>query len=148
MIQTVHDHLRAVHEHLRAVVGGLGHAELAALPDHGERLRQLAASVPPAVWQKVSGAVAKRYYALERRYGRTTAIAILSAGIAGTAVPLPGTTVLAMAPLIALAELHHQVATADPDSASLGAKIHLAESEVLHLGRKWMQDLAGVLKQE
>ena len=138
-----------VHEHLRAVVSGLGHAELAALPDHGERLRQLAASVPPAVWQKVSGAVAKRYYALERRYGRTTAIAILSAGIAGTAVPLPGTTVLAMAPLIALAELHHQlVAAPSPGGAPWRAKINLAESEILHLGRQWMQDLAGVLKEE
>jgi hypothetical protein len=140
--------IKTVHEHVRAVLGGLGHADLAALPDHGERLRQLVASVPPAVWQKVSASVAKRYAALERRYGRQTPIAILSAGIAGTAVPLPGTTVLAMAPLIALAELHHQVATADPGGDSWGSKIHLAESEILHHGRKWMQDLAGVLKQE
>ena len=140
--------IHIVHEHLRAVVRGLGHAELAALPDHGERMRQLVASVPPAVWQKVSASVANRYSALEKRYGRQTAIAILSAGIVGTAVPLPGTTVLAMVPLIALAELHHQVATADPAGDSWGAKIHLAESEILHQGRKWMQDLAGVLKQE
>jgi hypothetical protein len=122
---------------------------LAALPDHGERLRQLVASVPPAVWHKVSGAVATRYNSLEGRYGRPTAIAILSAGIVGTAVPLPGTTVLAMAPLIALAELHHQlVAAPDPGGAPWGATIHLAESEILHHGRQWMQDLAGVLKEE
>jgi hypothetical protein len=140
--------IKTVHEHLRAVAGRLGHAELAALPDHGERLRQLVASVPPAVWHKVSGAVATRYQGLEGRYGRTTALAILSAGIVGTAVPLPGTTVLAMVPLIALAELHHQVATADPSGDSWGAKLHLAESEILHHGRQWMQDLAGVLKQE
>src|SRR6516162_4706043 len=139
--------IHIVHEHLRAVVGRLGHAELAALPDHGERLRHLVARVPPAVWHKVSGAVARRYQSLEGRYGRPTAIAILSAGIVGTAVPLPGTTVVAMAPLIALAELHHQL-VAEPSSggASLGAKIHLAQSDILNLGKQWMQDLAGVLK--
>ena len=114
-----------------------------------ERLRQLVASVPPAVWHKVSGEVATRYHSLEGRYGRPTAIAILSAGIVGTAVPLPGTTVLAMAPLIALAELHHQlVAVHGPGGAPWGAKIHLAESEILHHGRQWMQHLADVLKEE
>jgi hypothetical protein len=141
--------IQTVHEHLRAVVGRLGHAELAALPEHGERLRQLVASVPPAVWQKVSGSVAKRYSDLERRYGRRTAIAILSAGIAGTAVPLPGTTVLAMAPLLAVAELHHQLAAAPgPDASTWAAKIHFTESEILDFGRQWMQDLADILKEE
>ena len=141
--------IHIVHEHLRAVVGRLGHAELAALPDHGERLRHLVARVPPAVWHKVSGAVARRYHSLEGRYGRPTAIAILSAGIVGTAVPLPGTTVVAMAPLIALAELHHRLhAAPGPGGAPWGANIHLAESEILHHGRQWMQDLAGVLKEK
>ena len=141
--------IHIVHEHLRAVVHGLGHAELAALPDHGERLRHLVASVPPHVWHKVSGAVQARYQSLEGRYGRPTAIAILSAGIVGTAMPVPGSTVLAMAPLIGLAELHHRLAAAPgPGGAPLGAKIHLAELEILDLGRQWMQDLAGVLKEK
>jgi hypothetical protein len=141
--------IHAVHEHLRAVAGRLGRAELAAHPDHGERLRHLVAGVPPAVWHKVSGAVAARYLSLEGRYGRPTAIAILSAGIVGTAMPLPGSTVLAMAPLIGLAELHHRLAAArGRGGAPLGAKIHLAESEILDLGRQWMQDLAGVLKEK
>jgi hypothetical protein len=140
--------IQAVQDHLRAVAGGLGHAELAALADHGERVQQLVASVPPAVWHKVSGAVATRYQSLEGRYGRPTAIAIVSAGIVGTAVPLPGTTVVAVAPLIGLAELHHQlVGKHDPGGASWGAKVHLAESEILQLGRQWIQDLAGVLKE-
>jgi hypothetical protein len=139
--------IHKVHEHLRAVASRLGPVEWAALPDHGERLAQLAARVPPAVWLKVSGAVATRYRNLEARYGRPTALAILSAGIVGTAVPLPGTTVLAMAPLLAVAELHHQLhAAPSPGGTPLGEKIHLAESEILHLGKRWMQDLAGVLK--
>jgi hypothetical protein len=140
---------RIVHEHLRAVAHGLGHAECAALSDHGERVRQLVASVPPAVWHKVSGKVATHYHNLEGRYGRPAAIAIVSAGIVGTAVPLPGTTVVAVAPLIAVAELHHQLIGASGlGDSPLAAKIHLAESEVLHLGKQWMHDLAGVLREE
>jgi hypothetical protein len=141
--------IRIVHEHLRAVAHGLGHVECASLSDHGERVRQLVASVPPAVWHKVSGTVATHYHSLEGRYGRPTAIAIVSAGIVGTAVPLPGTTVVAVAPLIAVAELHHQlVAAGGPGGPHLVATIHLVESEVLHLGRQWMHDLAGVLMEE
>lgn len=141
--------IKAVHEHLRAVVHGLGHIELAAIPEHGERLKQLVASVPPAAWDKVSNEVATRYHKLEGRYGRPTALAILSAGIVGTAVPLPGTTFVAVAPLIALAELHHQlVAEPGPGGAPWVTKIHLAESEVLDLGKQWMQDLAGLVNEE
>ncbi len=140
--------IHIVHEHVRAIVGRLGHAEWPSLPDHGERVRHLVAHVPTAVWDKVSGTVATRYHTLEHRYGRPTALAILSAGLVGTAVPLPGTTFIAMAPVIAVAELHlHLVAEAGPD-ASLVQRVHLAESELLHLGRQWMQDLAGVFQEE
>jgi hypothetical protein len=75
--------IQAVHDHVRAVAGAVGHAQLAALADHGERVRQLVASVPTAAWHKVSGEVATHYHHLEGRYGRTTAVAILSAGIVG-----------------------------------------------------------------
>jgi hypothetical protein len=141
--------IQAVHDHLLAVAGAVGQAQLAALTDHSERVRQLVVSVPPAVWHKVSAKVATHYHNLEGRYGRATAIAIVSAGIVGTAVPLPGTTVLAAAPLIALAELHHQlVGKHDPGGASWGSKLHLTESEILDLGRQWMKDLADALKDE
>jgi hypothetical protein len=53
-----------------------------------------------------------------------------------------------MAPLIALAELHHQLVPATgPGGAFGGVKIHLAESEIVNLGRQMMQDLAGMLKE-
>jgi hypothetical protein len=138
----------SIHEHIQAVSGSLGFAELAAIADHSERVRHLVAHVPPAVWDKVSGAVATRYRPLEERYGRPTAIAIISAGIVGTAVPLPGTTLLAVAPVIAAAELHHRLVAHGLDLASLVHRIPLAESEILHLGRQWMQDLTGVLQEE
>jgi hypothetical protein len=138
--------IQAVVEHVRAVLGGLGHAEWAALPDHGERVQRLVATVPGAVWNKVSAEVAARYRTLEERYGRRTALATLSAGILASAVPVPGSTVLAMAPLVALVELHYRLA-AEPAGAARAVKIHLAESEILHLGRQWVQDLTGALKQ-
>jgi hypothetical protein len=138
--------IRAVYEQVRAIVSGLGRAEWAVLLDHGERLQQLGASVPPAVWHKVSGSVATHYRPLEERYGRPTAIAILSAAIVGSAVPAPGTTFLAMASVIALAELHHQLGAGLVLGAADAVKMRLAESEIL--ARQWPQDLAGVLKQE
>jgi len=141
--------IQALHEHIRAIAGRLGHVHLVALPEHGERLRQLVAGVPPAAWNKVSDAVSKRYHSLEGRYGRPTALAIVSAGIIGTAVPLPGTTFVAVATLLALAELHHQLAmSSGPDAAPWAAKIHLAESEIMDLGKQWMQELGDVLKEQ
>jgi hypothetical protein len=138
--------IRSIHEHIQAVAGKLGHPAVAALAEHGERVQKLVAHVPPAVWHKVSDAVAARYRPLEERYGRPTAIAIVSAGIVGTAVPLPGTTVVAVAPVLAAAELHHRLVAQGLDIVSLVQKIHLDESEILHLGRQWMHDLAGVLR--
>jgi hypothetical protein len=62
---------------------------------------------------------------------------------------VPGTTVLAAAPLIGLAELYRQlVVKHEPGDTSRGAEIHLAESEILHLGQHLMQDLASILKED
>ena len=141
--------IQAVYEHVRAVVHRVGHPDWAALPEHGERVQRLVAHVPEAIWHKVSSTVETHYRNLEQRYGRHTAIAILSAGIVGSAVPLPGTTILAVAPLIGLAELHHRV-TAGPGlgGAVEAVKTRLADSEIVQLGRQWVQDLAEALKQE
>jgi hypothetical protein len=141
--------IQVVYEHVRTILSRLGRTEWAAFSDHGERVQQLVANVPPAVWRKVSGAVAAHYRGLEERYGRATAIAILAAAIVGSAVPAPGTTFLAMAPLIALAELHHQLTTGPGLSGAVDVvKVRLADSEILQLGRQWVQDLADVLKQD
>jgi hypothetical protein len=138
--------MEAVHEQIRAAAGAAGHPELAALPGHGERLECLVARLPSAVWHKVSQAVRTRYHSLEARYGRATAITILAAGIVGSAAPVPGSSVVAMAPLIGLAELHHRLAPRlKPTGAALAAKVELAEAEVLQLGKQWVHDLAGLL---
>jgi hypothetical protein len=120
----------------------------AGLADHEEHLRRLAAELPPAVWQKVKNAVATRYYELEARYGRRTALAIVSVGILATPVPVPGSTFLAAAPLIGLAELHRRLtAVPEPPAADLMTKITITEAESHHLGRQWAQELATLLKQ-
>jgi hypothetical protein len=137
--------IHVVHERLRAVASGLGQAEWAALTDHAERLEHLVANVPHAVWHKVSRAVVERYGQLEERYGRPTAIAILSAGIAGSAVPVPGTTFVAMAPLIGLAELHHKLVI-ESGAGTMAQAVYLAESEILHLGKQWVHELAAALE--
>jgi hypothetical protein len=46
------------------------------------------------------------YQKLESRYGRATALAIMAAGIAGLPIPIPGTSFLAAAPIIAMAEVY------------------------------------------
>jgi hypothetical protein len=64
-------------------------------------------------------------------------------------VLLPGASVLAAAPLIALVELRHQlVGKHDPGGTSQWAELRLAESEILDLGRQGIRDLAGVQKEE
>jgi hypothetical protein len=141
--------MSAVREHLRSVVEAVGHPEWAALSDHGERVQRLLAEMPAAVWHKVQGAVATKYRTLEDRYGRPMAVAIISAGILGTAVPLTGTSIVAAAPLIGLAELHHRL-TAEGDSAAEGSieKVRLAKTEIRQVGERWVDELVSLLKQE
>jgi hypothetical protein len=134
----------AVREHVKAVAKAIGRSEWAALSDHGERLERLVKEIPLATWRKVKHAISTNYQRLEARYGRPTAVAIVSAGIVGTAVPLPGTSIVAVAPLIGLAELHHRIATAD-EQGILG-KLRLAEADVRQTGKQWIEDLGNLVR--
>src|SRR4051794_40886702 len=119
--------MQAVHEQIQAVTAAAGHGDL---PDHAERLRHLVAGLPSDLWHKLSAAVGTKDHQFETRYGRATAVAIVAAGIVGTAVPLPFTSVLTAAPVIGLAELHHQVApTLYAAREDVAAKAELAETE-------------------
>jgi hypothetical protein len=139
--------VRAVAAHVRAVVGGLTDPGWAGLGDHEEWLRRVAAELPPAVWHKLQKAVATRYSQLEGRYGRSTALAIVSVGILATPLPVPGSALLAVAPLIVLAELHHRLtAVPEPPAEELLTRTTLTEAERHHLGQKCVQELATLLK--
>jgi hypothetical protein len=74
------------------------------------------------------------------------ASAIVVAGILGTAVPLPGTSVVAAAPLLGLAELHHQLPAMTKQVAELGAMVSHANAEIRRLAELWLHDLAQLVE--
>jgi hypothetical protein len=137
--------MHTVHERVRAVAHATGGAEWAELPGHVERLERLVAALPPAIWHRVSKAVRTKYELLEGRYGRTTAVAIVAAGVVGSAVPLPGTGIVAVAPVIGLAELHHQlVPLVMPAATALADHVALTAAEVQRLGNNLVLELTGL----
>src|SRR5262245_56380620 len=137
--------MEAVHERVRAVADAAGGAEWAELPDHVERLERLVAALPPAIWHRISHAVRTKYEFLEARYGPTTAVAIVAAGVVGSAVPLPGTGLMAVAPVIGLAELHHQLfPLLVPAGTALADHVALKAAEVQRLGNELVLELTGL----
>ena len=140
--------MQIIAERVRVAVEALCDPRRDMPADHEERLRRLVAELPPAAWHKVRNAVATRYGKLEARYGRREALVIISVGILATPVPVPGSTFLAAAPLIGLAELHRRLTAApEPPTEDLMTKPTLTEAESHHLGQQWVEELTAVLKQ-
>jgi hypothetical protein len=134
-----------VHEQVRTVAHAAGGTEWAELPGHVERLERLVAALPPAIWHRVSQSVRTKYAFLEGRYGRATAVAIVAAGIVGSAVPLPGTGLVAIAPVIGLAELHHRLfPLLVPAGTALADQASLTAAEVHRLGNELVLELTGL----
>lgn len=69
-----------------------------------------ARALPQRVLDAAIAKVRSHYATLEQRYGRAYAIAVITAAILGTAIPLPGTTALAAAAVSAVAEIHKSLA--------------------------------------
>lgn len=139
--------LTRVHEDFRAVVAALGNRELLASPDHGERLRRLVAGLPRKVWLDVQDKVTTQYARLEARYGRPMAVAIISSAVVGTAIPVPGTTILASAPLIALAELHYRLTATDESAPSpCKSRIALTEAQARRHAKRLVHQLEILVK--
>jgi HK97 family phage portal protein len=61
------------------------------------------------VMSKAKAAIKAKYQKLSERYGPKFATAIMAAGIAGLPVPLPGSSLLLAAPVIAAAEIYRLV---------------------------------------
>ncbi len=133
--------MSAERKHVQAAAAALGHSSWAALSDHGECLQRLLGEIPQDLWHKVRHAVATKYEGLEARYGKTMAVAILSAGILGAAVPVPGTSFVAAAPLIGLAGLHHRLTAGGGPTGGALAEARLAEEEIGRLGWQWLGEL-------
>lgn len=97
-----------------------------------ERMKELPAKVATAAKDKV----AQKYKQLEGRYGRGMAIAILAAGIAGLPLPLPGSSLITAAPLLAAGELYRAFSSHRAHDPA-----NFTEGELRKLGVEWLQSI-------
>ncbi len=102
--------------------GGKIRGETPAADEKAQSWLEQAKALPAAVVEKAKGRVQGIYSKLERRYGPGYAKAIVASGLAGVPLPVPGSSVLTAAPMIAVAELHRLLAgkgeTWNPESQS------------------------------
>ena len=118
----------------------------AAAQGKARKFADLVKELPAAAYGKAKAKVVEHYRRFEARYGRKTAIAIVAAGVLGTAIPLPGTTLLAAAPVVGMAELYLRFmggAGAAPAKAA-----NLSLQEIRKLGRKFVKDLLAEWERE
>jgi SPP1 gp7 family putative phage head morphogenesis protein len=78
---------------------------------------------------RIKAKIAEKYKKLEARYGPRFAKAIIGAALAGLPVPLPGASIMAAAPMLALAELHHQITMTRNEDSTIIAGIALRAAD-------------------
>ena len=110
---------------------------------HRHFLSQLT-QLPHHVLVKARDKVKVVYGHLEQRYGPHYAKAIVGAGLAGLPVPVPFSTALTAAPVLAAAELHRDLSRAQI-LGKVAHGLHLAADEVEMLGKNFIH---GLLQQE
>ena len=87
--------------------GTKGNADIhAKAADASKTWISRAKELPVKVWERAKTIARDKYAKLEARYGRPTALAIMGAGIVGTAIPIPGATLVATAPIVGVAEIY------------------------------------------
>jgi len=133
--------------HIRRAIEALGQREWSLGEDYREGLQRLKARIAPSAWREIRSAISSKYKSAEARYGRPMALAILSAAIVGTAVPVPGATLVAVAPLIGLAELHIRMTSAKDQETGLGPRVKLAQAEIRRIAQRWIEDLTELVDQ-
>ncbi len=79
-----------------------------------EKLVAMAADIPAKLYARAKDKAKQTYDKFEQKYGRKTAIAILASAIAGSVIPLPGSTLLMAAPVIAAAEMYKIMSGSKP----------------------------------
>jgi hypothetical protein len=89
---------------------------------------------------RAAGKVKQTYGHLENRYGPGYARAIVGAGLAGLPIPLPGTSLMTAAPVLAAAELHR--ALSKPGAlAAAGTAVDLTVEHIEALGKEFLNEL-------
>jgi hypothetical protein len=93
------------------------------------RIIKAVGKVPGRLVKKARDKVQNTYTKLEGRYGKGYARAIVAAGVAGLPVPIPGSSAIFAAPLLAVAELHRRLrGTPHPTDA---------DPKVVRTGSRW-----------
>ena len=80
--------------------------------------------LPAAAAKKARAKVQSTYERLQGRYGRNYARAIVAFGLAGLPIPLPGSSILMAAPVLAVAELHRRIAGGKQPATADRAKLN------------------------
>lgn len=115
-------------------------------PSHAGAVRRwagLARHVGSRAMAPARKAARKVYAGIERRYGPRNAKRILGAMAVGMAVPLPGASLLAAAPMVALAELHRQLGRGRRPASAVGKGADMTDDEVLDAAEAALRELFG-----
>jgi hypothetical protein len=110
---------------------------------HGSILAQVE-GVPRHLVHGAVGKVKHTYGILAQRYGPGYARAIVGAGLVGLPLPIPFSTALTAAPILAAAEVHR--ALADKHLLQEGvATVALTAEQIQTLGKHWIEELLHVV---
>ncbi len=92
--------------------------------------------------------VKAKYTQLESRYGKPMAIGIMAAGIVGTAMPIPGATIMASAPMIGVAEVYRLYKGGKKDAEPDVAKGVVDDKRLHEIAAEWCKQLRDEWEQE
>jgi len=109
---------------------------------HGGILAQ-AEEVPRHLVHRAVGKVKHAYGILVKRYGPAYARAIVGAGLVGLPLPIPFSTALTAAPILAAAEVHRELADKHVLQESV-ATVTLTAEHIQTLGKHWIEELLHV----
>ena len=99
--------------------------------------------VPRHLVHRAVGKVKHTYGFLVQRYGPGYARAIVGAGLVGLPIPVPFSTALTAAPVLAAAEVHRALADKHLLQES-AATVTLTAAHIETLGKRWMEELLHV----
>jgi hypothetical protein len=98
------------------------------------------AHVPHGLLIKAREKVKATYAVLEHRYGPHYAKAILGAGLAGLPIPVPFSTAITAAPVLAAAEIHRDLVHAGGVQGVIHG-VELTAEEIAALGKHFIQEV-------
>ncbi len=139
---------------VRRKCGGVGSGVPGPCPAEGASEEQsstvgkwasFAANIPIKIAKAAKAKIAQKYDQLKGRYGSKFAIAIIAAGVAGIPIPLPGSSLLTAAPVIAAAEI---VRALSKSAKAEDGDVELTDEEIEQLGEEFMAEVLAEWEEE